>query len=129
MGLLNKKNKEDDYQIETTDLLIVFDDENKTSDINVITHIEDNTVTVNGMYKVPLQDCEITVGKEGRNFFYRAPAKSVEETELFAQLEHNIVLSQITAYKQPEFPNGMDIMKGLLIGIIFFAFIAIMVIA
>ncbi|MBM7543260.1 hypothetical protein [Amphibacillus cookii] len=124
MALLNKKKDEEDYKVETTDLLIVFDNDNKTSDINVVSSLDDGTVTVNGMYKIPLQDCEITVGKEGRNFFYRAPAESVEEVERLAQLEHNIVLTQITAYRPPEPPNAMDLTKVFLFALVALALIA-----
>ncbi len=128
MGLLNKK-KEDDYQFETNDLLIVFDEENRTSDINLVTSVDNEVVTVEGMYNVPLKDCEITTGKDGRNFFYRAPSRSIQETERLARLENNMVLSQITAYKPPILPASMDWTKGLLIALIFIAFIAIIIIA
>lgn len=123
MGLLNKKKNEEDYTFETTDILIIFDEEKKTSDINRVSAIEEDAVIVNGMYKVPLADCEITTGKEGRNFFYRAPSQSIRETERLARLEMNMVLEQITAYRPPMLPTSMDWMKGLLIGLLFVAFI------
>lgn len=123
MGIFNRK-KEDEYIFETTDLLIVFDDENRTSDINRVTIIEGGAVIVAGHYKVPLLDCEITTGKEGRNFFYRAPSRSIMETERLAQLELNEVLTQITAYKPPIPPTNMDWTKGLLFGLLFVAIIA-----
>jgi len=121
MGLLRKK--EEDYTYETTDLLITFDDEKRTSDINRVTVIQDGAVIVAGHYKVPLLDCEITTGKEGRNFFYRAPSRSIMETERLAQLELNEVLTQITAYKPPIPPTSMDWTKGLLFGLLFVALI------
>jgi len=121
MGLLRKK--EEDYTYETTDLLITFDDEKRTSDINRVTVIQDGAVIVAGQYKVPLLDCEITTGKEGRNFFYRAPSRSIMETERLAQLELNEVLTQITAYKPPIPPTSMDWTKGLLFGLLFVALI------
>ena len=68
MGFFNRRNNDDEYNFETTDLLIVFDDEKKTSDINRITSITEDSVIVAGFYKVPILDCEITNGKEGRNF-------------------------------------------------------------
>lgn len=128
MGLLNKK-KDEEYNIETTDLLIIFDNDKKTSDIQIVTKVDDESLTVDGMYKVPIKDCEITVGKEGRNFFYRAPQESIYEVERLAKLEHNIVLSQITSYNPPELPSATDLTKMLLIGLIFFAFIAIIIVA
>ena len=103
--------------------MIVFDDEKKTSDINRITSITEDSVIVAGFYKVPILDCEITNGKEGRNFFYRAPSRSIQETGRLAQLEMNMVLEQITAYKPPVPPSSMDWTKGLLFGLVFIAFI------
>lgn len=122
MGIFNRK-KEDEYTFETTDLLITFDDEKRTSDINRVTVIQDGAVIVAGHYKVPLLDCEITTGKEGRNFFYRAPSQSIIETERLAQLELNEVLTQITAYKTPIPPSSLDWTKGLLFGLLFVALI------
>lgn len=124
MNLFKRKNN-DEYMFETTDLLIVFDDESKTSDINRVTAVEEDSVIVAGMYKVPLADCEITTGKEGRNFFYRAPSQSIRETERLARLEMNMVLEQITAYKPPIPPTSMDWTKGLLFGLVFVAFIVV----
>jgi hypothetical protein len=68
---------------------------------------------------VPLLDCEISTGRDGRNFFYRAPSQSIRETERLARLEQSMVLSQITAYKPPILPNSIDWTKGLLFAIIF----------
>lgn len=124
MGLFNRRKQDDDeFVFETTDLLIVFDDEQKTSDINRVTSVADGAVIVAGMYKVPLIDCEITTGKEGRNFFYRAPSQSIRETENLAALEMNMVLEQITSYKPPVPPTTMDWTKGLLFALVFIAFI------
>lgn len=123
MGFFNRKNDDDEFTFETTDLLIVFDDEKKTSDINRVTAVTDDSVIVAGLYKVPLGDCDITTGKDGRNFFYRAPSRSISETERLAKLEMSMVLSQITAYKPPIPPSSMDWTKGLLFGLVFIAFI------
>lgn len=124
MGLFNKKkSEEDDFNFETNDLLIVFDDEKKTSDIKRVTSVMDGSVTVAGYYKVPLLDCEITTGEGGRNFFYRAPNQSIVETERLAQLEESMVLSQITAYKPPVLPNAIDWTKGLLFAGLFLCII------
>lgn len=122
-----KRKDEDEFIFETTDILIVFDNDNKTSDIKTITDFTEDSVIVAGHYKVPILDCEITTGKEGRNFFYRAPSRSIEETGRLAQLEMNMVLEQITAYKPPALPSSIDWMKGLLIGLLFVAFIVIAV--
>lgn len=122
MGFLNRK-KEQDFVVETSDLLIVFDDEQRTSDIRRVSAVEAGAVICAGYYKVPVLDCEITTGREGRNFFYRAPSQSITETERLAQLELNEVLTQITAYKPPVPPTSMDWTKGLLFGLLFVAII------
>lgn len=110
--------KKEEMLEETNDLLIIFDDEKKISDVQKVTDIDENSVTVRGMYKVPLQDCEITNSPTGRNFFYRAPTQSITETKRLAQLEKAIVLQHITSYKPPV-QNEIDFMKiGLLAAII-----------
>lgn len=118
------KKKEDEFFEDTTDILIVFDDEKKTSDIRNISHISDGAIKVVGYdgYSIPLEDCEITNSKEGRNFFYRAPTQSIKETQRLARLEKSLVLNQITEYRPNEDINKPDMMKFLLVGVIFFAF-------
>jgi hypothetical protein len=123
--MLFKKKKEEEFFPDTNDILIIFDDEHKTSDIQRISEIREGTLYVTGRYAVPLDDCEITTGLEGRNFFYRAPSQSVLETQRLAALEQNMVLSQITAYRPPMLPSSMDWTKGLLFGLTFLAFIII----
>lgn len=125
MIIFNKKKDEAEYMFETQDLLIVFDDENKTSDIKRVTSVTEGVVIAAGHYKVPLLDCEVTTGQEGRNFFYRAPSQSIRETERLANLEMSTVLEQITAYKPPIPPAAMDWTKGLLFGLVFIAFIIV----
>lgn len=122
MGFLKKK---DDYEhiMDTSDTLIVFADDTKTSDIKRITAIDGEAVIAAGHYKIPLHDCEITTGPEGRVFFYRAPSRSVVETERLAKLEFNTVLTQITAYKAPVMPSSLDWTKGLLVFLLFVAII------
>jgi hypothetical protein len=126
MGIFNRK-KDDDYIFETTDILIVFDDDKKTSDIQRVTMVDAESVIVAGFYKIPLEDCEITTGKEGRNFFYRAPSQSIVETERLANLEINMVLEQITAYRPPVPPTSMDWTKGLLFAGIFICVIGLII--
>lgn len=123
------KKDDEEYEVETNDLLIVFDNDKKTSDIRTVTDIDEESVIVAGYYKVPIQDCEITVGANGRNFFYRAPSRSVEETQRLAQLELSTVLTQITAYRPPELPTAFDWTKALLFVLVFIAFIIIAVVA
>lgn len=120
--MFNRK-KEDEFFPDTNDILIVFDDDNKTSDIQRVSEIREGTIYVTGKYAVPLQDCEITTGLEGRNFFYRAPAQSVQETQRLAELERSIVLKQVTSYNPPVQEGGMDIQKWLLFGLVFVAFV------
>ena len=117
--------KKEDYEhiMDTNDTLVVFDNDNKTSDIKRVTAIDNEAVIAAGHYKVPLHDCEITTGTEGRVFFYRAPARSVMETERLAKLEYNTVLTQIKAYKPPVLPSSLDWTKGLLVFLLFVAII------
>ncbi|KAF0994411.1 hypothetical protein [Geobacillus sp. TFV-3] len=122
--MMLKKKEKDEFFLGTNDILIVFDDEQKTSDIQRIDEIRDGAVYVTGKYKVPIHDCEITTGQEGRHFFYRAPSRSVQETQRLAELEKCIVLRQITSYRPPE-PNQLDMTKILLFGLVFFAFIIV----
>lgn len=119
------KKKHDEFFPETNDLLIIFDDEKKTSDIRQISEIKDGAVLVRGPkgYNVPYDDCEITNSEDGRHFFYRAPTQSITETIRLANLEKNIVLNQITSYKPAEDPNKMDMTKIFLFGLVFVAFI------
>ncbi|OIJ22055.1 hypothetical protein BKP45_05095 [Anaerobacillus alkalidiazotrophicus] len=118
-----KRKKDNELFPDTNDVLIVFDDEKKTSDIQRINEIRDNSLYVHGHYNIPIEDTEITNSEEGRNFFYRAPSQSITETRRLAQLEKSIVLRHITEYKQPQDENGTDITKMLLIGAIIVAFI------
>lgn len=118
-----KRKKDDEFFPETEDILIVFDDDNKKSDIQRISEIKEGTIYVTGKYAVPLDDCQVTTGAEGRNFFYRAPSQSILETERLAALEKSIVLNQITSYRPPVPPAAIDWTKGLLFGLVFLAFI------
>ncbi|MED2934116.1 hypothetical protein P4308_18865 [Bacillus wiedmannii] len=119
------KMKEEDFFPSTNDVLIVFDNEAKTSDIKRINNIEEDTLFVTGEYAVPIADCEITNSVNGRNFFYRAPSQSVQETKRLAQLEKSMVLKHITQFKPKPPESPFDIMKIGLMIIILFAFIVI----
>ncbi|GEL76570.1 hypothetical protein [Tenuibacillus multivorans] len=114
------KKKDDKFFDETDDILVIFDDDQKTSDIQRITEITEDAVIVNGRYKVPYQDCELTTGNEGRIFFYRAPSQSVKETKRLADLERNTVIREIANYRYQE-ESGIDISKIAMIGITMFA--------
>jgi hypothetical protein len=118
-----KKKKDDEFFFDTNDIVVIFDDENKTSDIQRVSEIREGTIYVTGKYAIPYDDCQITTGTEGRNFFYRAPAQSVIETQRLAALEQSMVLNQITNYKPPVPPAAMDWTKGMLFGLVFLAFI------
>lgn len=121
--MLFRKKKDNDLFPDTNDVVIVFDDEKKISDIKRINEIRDNSLYVHGHYNIPIEDCEITNSEEGRNFFYRAPTQSITETKRLAQLEKSIVLRHITEYKPPQDANGMDITKMMLIGAIIVGFL------
>jgi hypothetical protein len=118
-----KRKKEEEFFPETSDVLIVFDEDKRTSDIQRITDVREGVLYANGLYAIPILDCEITTGAEGRNFFYRAPSQAIMETQRLAELERSIVLNQITAYKPPVLPSSMDWTKALLFVGIFLAFI------
>ncbi|MBU8905580.1 hypothetical protein [Desertibacillus haloalkaliphilus] len=118
-----KRKRDGDVFEETPDVLIVFDNEAKTSDIKRINDISEDSVIVTGQYKVPLEDCEITNSIEGRHFFYRAPSQSITETKRLAQLEKNIVLNQITSYRDHYAEQGTDFTKIGLLVIIAIAFL------
>lgn len=116
MSRFKRKDETDEMlNYETNDILIVFDDEKKTSDIRRINKITDDAVMVIGTYNVPLADCEVTNSTQGRNFFYRAPAKSVEHTKSLADLEKKLVLRKITQFKTDELPP-VDLSKYMMIG-------------
>ncbi|WP_017187388.1 hypothetical protein [Alkalibacillus haloalkaliphilus] len=110
------RKKNDEFFEETDDVLVVFDDEQKTSDISRISSVNEEAIIVTGKYNVPYHDCEITTGPDGRIFFYRAPSESVKETKRLAELERNTVLSQIANYRYQE-ESGVDISKIALIGV------------
>lgn len=120
--MLNRKKKDDIFP-ETNDILIVFDDEKKISEIHRISEFTEESVIVTGKHNIPIQDCEITNSNEGRNFFYRAPTQMIQETKRLAQLEKSIVLRQITNYKPVEDPQKGDLTKLFLIITIIIAFI------
>lgn len=117
-----RNKRRDEVMADTKDVLIVFDHDKKISDINRVDEVDAEKVVVYGKYVVPIADCEITTGGEGRHFFYRAPSRSVQETNRLAQLERSLVLSQITQYKKPQ-EQQTDITKILLIGVICVAFL------
>lgn len=119
---LPRRRKRDDVQIETNDVLIVFDEQKKTSDICRVDEADTEKVVVYGKYVVPVADCEITNGPGGRHFFYRAPTRSIQETARLAQLEQSLVLAQITQYRKPQ-ENQFDLTKILLIVCIIVAFL------
>lgn len=123
LSFMKKKKDDLEFFAETDDLIVIFDDENKTSVIERISEIRGGAIYVTGKHAVPIEDAEMSNGVEGRIFFYRAPAESVAETRRLAKLEQSMVLNQITAYKAPVPPNTMDWTKALLFGLIFVAFI------
>ena len=81
---------------------------------------------VAGKYKIPLLDCVVTTGLDGRNYFYNAPTQSILETKRLADLERSMVLEQITAYRPPLPPSSMDWTKGLLFGALVLSIIGLM---
>ncbi|MGE7191973.1 hypothetical protein [Lysinibacillus fusiformis] len=122
-----KKQDDDEYLFETRDILIAFDLDKRTSDICTITAIDHESVIVAGKYKVPLDDCEVTTGVDGRNFFYKAPTEYITETRRLAELEQSMVLSQITAYNPPTMPSSMDWLKITLFFVLFVCVIGLII--
>lgn len=123
MGLFNNKN--DEFSLDTTDTLVVFDHDSNSAEIVRVTTVDSEAIISAGRFKVPIADCEIATGVEGRVFFYRAPTESITETKNLARLEYNTVLNQITSYKPPVPPTSMDWTKGLLFGLLFVAIILV----
>jgi len=119
------KKKKDEFNFYTNDLIIIFDHDNKTSTIEQINYIKDDTIYVTGKHAIPLNDCTVTNSEGGRNFFLRAPSNYITETKRLAQLEKNMVLTQITSYKPPVLPSSMDWTKALLFALVFVAFIVV----
>lgn len=109
-----QKLKEEDYGPQTNDVLIVFDNEKKTSDIKRINMIQEDKVMVIDEYVIPIEDCEITNSAMGRNFFYRAPTQSITETKRLAQLEQSMVLTKITNYRPKPPESNINIMNVIL---------------
>lgn len=112
------KKKKDEFEFETDDIIIIFDNEKKTSTIERVSYIKDHTIYVTGRHAVPLADCDVTNSVEGRNFFLNAPTRYIEETGRLANLEKNLVLTQITNYRPPMLPSSMDWTKGLLFALV-----------
>ncbi|GAA0471901.1 hypothetical protein [Alkalibacillus silvisoli] len=110
------RKKNEDFFEETDDILVVFDDGQKTSDISRISSVNEESIVVTGKYNVPYHDCEITTGPDGRIFFYRAPSESIKETKRLAELERNTILSQIANYRYQE-ESSVDISKIALIAV------------
>lgn len=127
--IFKSKNKEDDFTWDTNDIIIAFDDDNKTSEIHYISEFRNGALIVDGRLNIPVQDCEVTTGEQGRIYFYRAPEKSIKEVARLAQLEKSMILNQITAYTPPIMPNSIDWVKGLLFGMLFIAMIIIAFVA
>ncbi|UYX52408.1 hypothetical protein M3Y14_29095 [Bacillus thuringiensis] len=127
MGMLSKfsrqKMREEDFEPRTNDVLIVFDDEKKTSDIKRINVIEEDKLMVIGEYVIPIEDCTITNSATGRNFFYRAPTQSIMETKRLAQLEQSLVLTKITNFRPKPPESNLNVMNIVLSIIILVAFI------
>ncbi|MEE6209017.1 hypothetical protein U3A55_02445 [Salarchaeum sp. III] len=110
---------------ETDDKLIIFDHDQKTSDIKPVTNITEDSVICAGHHKVPYTDCEVTNSTTGRNFFYRAPSESITETKKLAQLERSTVLKQITGY-QPKEEEKSDSNKLFMWGVIFLLIVGLL---
>jgi len=123
-----KKKKNDPYQY-TNDILIVFNSENKTSEIHYVDHVDNEKVNVDGRFSIPITDLEVTTGEHGRNFFYRAPTKSITATENIAKLEKTVVLEKIANFKPQEDNAKKDLTKVALFGLVFFAFVIVAIIA
>lgn len=121
--IFGKSNEKEVDFFETNDMLVIFDAEKNTSDIVKVTDLTEDSVIAAGRYVVARLDCEVTTGPEGRIFFYKAPTRSIQETERLASLEFNMVLNHITAYKPPVPPAQMDWVKGLLFFLLFVSFV------
>lgn len=122
--LFNKRKEEEETFFETEHRLIVYNMDQLTTDIYIVTTVDDEKVIAAGRCAVPKADCTVTVSEFGRVYTYQAPNNVIEETERLAKLEQSIVLQQLTNYKAPKEPNpNLDFMKWALVGLLFVAII------
>ena len=122
MGLLSKK--QDELNFETDDRLIIYDLEQRTTDIYFVTSVDDEKVIAAGRAVVPKADCIVTVSEIGRVYTYNAPTELIVEVERLARLEQSIVLQQLTSYTEPIKDNpNTDLTKWALFGLLFVAII------
>lgn len=126
MGIFNKKDdKFDDLDVfETDHRLIVYNLDQRTTDICVVTAVTDEHVIAAGRYSIPKSDCTVTSSELGRVFTFEAPNNVITEVERLARLEQSIVLQQLTNYKEPQVENpNLDLTKWALVGLLFVAII------
>ena len=134
MGLpfFNKKDNEDQQQqlqydelYETQHRLVIYDQEKRSCEIYIVTDITDKEVVSMGRAVAPIADCEIHISQYGRVYTLNAPSPYLEEVKNLALLQQSTVLTQITAYREPELPNAnMDLMKWAMVFLLFVAIIA-----
>lgn len=133
MGLpfFGKKDNEDQQQIqydelyETQHRLVIYDQEKRSCEIYIVTDITDKEVVSMGRAVAPIADCEIHISQYGRVYTLNASSQYIEEAKNLALLQQSTVLSQITAYREPEQPNAnMDLMKWAMVFLLFVAIIA-----
>ena len=123
MGLFNKK--EDEFNTQLEDRLVVIDIEQRTSDIVHLDEITDEHVMATGRYVIPREDCTVTTSPEGRVWIVKAETKIITELARIARLEQSTVLKQLTNYRPPETVNpNADMFKWGLFALLFVAIIA-----
>lgn len=127
LPFLNKaeeRTAEHDDFYDTQHRLVIYDNENHSCEIYNVTHLSGEEVTAMGRAVVPIQDCTIHISNEGRVYTLNAPSEYIQEAKNLAALQQSTVLRQITAYREPEVPNGnMDLFKWALVFIVLVAVI------
>lgn len=134
MGLpfFSKKDNEDQQQqlqydelYETQHRLVIYDQEKRSCEIYIVTDITDKEVISMGRAVAPIADCEIHISQYGRVYTVKASSQYIEEAKNLALLQQSTVLSQITAYREPEQPNAnFNLMQWVMAFLLFVAIIA-----
>lgn len=122
--LKNNKTEDELDFFETNHRLIVYNTEQHTADICMVTDVTDTHVIAAGKYSIPKEDLSVHSSEKGRVYTLNAPTHIVTEVERLARLEKSIVLQQITNYKPPEVENpNLDMKYWALAVLLFIAII------
>ena len=119
------RKKEDEFNMLLDDRLVVIDIDQRTSDIVHLDEITDTHVQATGRYVVPKADCEVTTSDEGRVWIVKANTHVINDLERLARLEQNIVIRQLTNYKEPIKDNPNTDMRFWALALLLFVAIIV----